>query len=107
MSSVSSTSNQIFTLKGDALAELSRLVKRVGDQQKELILDISRQLSKHNEMMDRAIEKQERMESKIDMIEQALIKKGDAIGFQRKREKIDQMKKLQRQIQLENTEKSN
>ncbi len=69
MSSVSSTSNQIFTLKGDALAELSRLVKRVGDQQKELILDISRQLSKHNEMMDRAIEKQERMESKIDMIE--------------------------------------
>jgi hypothetical protein len=45
-------------------------------------------------MMDRAIEKQERMESKIDMIEQALIKKGDSIGFERKREKIDHMKKM-------------
>lgn len=67
--SSSSTSNQLFTLKGDALAELSRLVKRVGDQQKELVLDISRQLSRHNEMMDRAIEKQERMESKVEMIE--------------------------------------
>ena len=82
------------------MAELSRLVKRVGDQQKELVLDISRQLSRHNEMMDRAIEKQERMESKIEMIEQALIKKGESIGFERKREKIDQMKKMQRQIQL-------
>jgi hypothetical protein len=39
---VKSTQNQLFTLKGDALAELSRLVKRVGDQQKELVLDISR-----------------------------------------------------------------
>ena len=63
----------MFTLKGDALAELSRLVKRVGDQQKELVLDISRQLSRHNEMMDRAIEKQERMESKIEMIEHMII----------------------------------
>lgn len=68
------------------------------------MLDISRQLSRHNEMMDRAIEKQERMESKIGMIEQALIKKGDSIGFERKREKIDQMKKMQRQIQLQHAE---
>lgn len=68
------------------------------------MLDISRQLSRHNEMMDRAIEKQERMESKIGMIEQALINKGDSIGFERKREKIDQMKKMQRQIQLQHAE---
>ena len=57
-------------------------------------------------MMDRAIEKQERMESKIEMIEQALIKKGESIGFERKREKIDQMKKMQRQIQLQHAEKN-
>lgn len=68
------------------------------------MLDISRQLSRHNEMMDRAIEKQERMESKIGMIEQALINKGDSIGFERKREKIDEMKKMQRQIQLQHAE---
>jgi hypothetical protein len=40
------------------LAELSRLVKRVGDQQKEMILDISQQLSRHNEMMYKALDKQ-------------------------------------------------
>jgi hypothetical protein len=76
-------------LKGEALSELSRLVKRVGDQQKELVLEISKQLSRHNEMMDRALDKQVRMESKIDMIEVALKKKGDAIGFERKVDKID------------------
>jgi hypothetical protein len=51
--------------------------------------------------MDRALDKQLRMESKIDMIEAALKKKGEAIGFERKVEKIDQIKKMQRQVQLE------
>jgi hypothetical protein len=51
-------SSQIFQIKGDQLAELSRLVKRVGDQQKEMILDISQQLSRHNEMMYKALDKQ-------------------------------------------------
>jgi hypothetical protein len=52
-------------------------------------------------MMDRALDKQLRMESKIDMIEEQLRKKGDVIGFDRKRAKLDEMKKMQRQSQLE------
>jgi len=33
--------SQVFEIKGEKLAELSQLVKRVGDQQKELVLDMS------------------------------------------------------------------
>ena len=57
-------------MRGETLAELSRLVKRVGDQQKELVLEISEQLSRHNEMVDKAIEKQGRMRAKIEDIEE-------------------------------------
>jgi hypothetical protein len=56
------STTKVFEIKGEQLAELSKLVKRVGDQQKELIIDISRQLSKHNEMMEKALDKQARME---------------------------------------------
>jgi hypothetical protein len=64
--------SQVFEIKGEKLAELSQLVKRVGDQQKELILDISQQLSRHNEMMAQAMDKQSRMDSKIASIEEQL-----------------------------------
>jgi hypothetical protein len=47
----------------------------VGDQQKELVLDISKQLGRHNELLDKAVEKQARMEAKIAGIEQELMKK--------------------------------
>lgn len=47
----------MFTIKGDTLAELSRLVKRVGDQQKELVMQVSEQLGRHNEQMEKALEK--------------------------------------------------
>lgn len=82
-------SSQIFEIKGDRLSELSKLVKRVGDQQKELILDISKQLSRHNEIIDRAVEKQARMDAKIDDIEDLLMKKA-SLNYKRKLEKLDQ-----------------
>ena len=83
----------MFSLRGDSLAELSRLVKRVGDQQKELVLEISQQLSRHNEMVGRAIEKQDRMEDKIANIEEQMRKKA-ALGYDRKREKLDAIKRM-------------
>ena len=96
--------SQVFTLRGDSLAELSRLVKRVGDQQKELVLEISKQLSRHNEMVEKAVEKQARMEDKIVNIEEQLRKKA-SIGYDRKREKLDAIKivsiEQKRQAQLQ------
>ena len=70
-------------MRGDSLAEMSRLVKRVGDQQKELVLEIAQQLSRHNEMLAKAIDKQIRMEDKVANIEEQLRKK-PALGYERK-----------------------
>ena len=80
--------SQVFEIKGDKLAELSQLVKRVGDQQKELVLDMSQQLSRHNELMSQAMDKQARMESKIASIEEALLQRAD-FGYKVKLEKIE------------------
>jgi hypothetical protein len=80
--------SQVFEIKGEKLSELSQLVKRVGDQQKELVLDISQQLSRHNDLMSQAVDKQSRMESKIASIEEALMRRAD-FGYKRKLEKIE------------------
>ena len=74
------STTKVFEIKGEQLAELSKLVKRVGDQQKELIIDISKQLSKHNEMMEKALDKQSRMEQKLLTIEET-IKNKPEIGY--------------------------
>jgi hypothetical protein len=63
-------------------------VKRVGDQQKELVLDISKQLSRHNEIIDKAADKQARMDAKITGIEELLIQKA-SLNYKRKLEKIE------------------
>ena len=65
----------------------------MGDQQKELVLEISQQLSRHNEVLERAVEKQVRMEDKVANIEEQLRKK-PVIGYDRKREKLEAIKKL-------------
>ena len=63
-------------------------MKRVGDQQKELVLDISKQLSRHNEIIDKAADKQARMDAKITGIEELLIQKA-SLNYKRKLEKIE------------------
>ncbi len=83
--------SQIFEIKGDKLAELAQLVKRVGDQQKDLIVDISKQLSAHNDTTNQALAKQARMEQKITNIEEQLMKHKQ-LGYKRKLEKLEKRK---------------
>jgi hypothetical protein len=83
--------SQVFEIKGEKLAELSQLVKRVGDQQKELVLDISQQLSRHNDLMTQAMDKQRRMDSKIASIEEQLMQ-NLSLGYKQKAELLDQKK---------------
>lgn len=92
MSVNNNVNSQLFEIKGEKLSELSMLVKKVGDQQKDMILDISKQLGTHNEMMEKAIDKQTRIDSKIASIEELLLKKA-SLGFKRKQEKIEAKKK--------------
>lgn len=39
------------------IAQLSKLVKKVGENQKDLILEFSQQLNQHNELIEKALEK--------------------------------------------------
>jgi hypothetical protein len=57
------------------ISQLSRLVKKVGEQQKDLILEFTTQLNQHNELIEKAIQKQERMETKLGRIEAKLMEK--------------------------------
>lgn len=56
-----------------------------------MILDISQQLSRHNEMMYKALDKQTQMEAKIQSIEEALRKKGSAINYEKKLDRVREM----------------
>ena len=82
----------MFQIKSDTLAELSKLVQRVGGQQKDLVQEISQQLGQHNEMMEKALDKQQRMDAKIAAIEDQLLQK-KGLGYQRKLEKLELSKK--------------
>eukprot|EP00347_Sterkiella_histriomuscorum_P022171 403331430 len=83
--------SQVVQLKGDMIAQLSKLVKKVGEQQKDLILEFSQQLNQHNELIEKALEKQERMEHKINRIEQKLMEK-EIYNYQAIQEKLEQRK---------------
>ena len=67
--------SQVVQLKGDQISHLSRLVKKVGEQQRDLILEFSQQINQHNELISKAMEKQEKMETKLDRIEHKIMEK--------------------------------
>ena len=54
---------------------LARLVKQAAESQKDLILDLTKQVTVHNDLLERAMSKQLRMEAKIDRIEERLMDK--------------------------------
>ncbi|CDW84076.1 serine threonine protein kinase [Stylonychia lemnae] len=88
------------------IAQLSKLVKKVGEQQKELILEFSQQLNQHNELIEKAMEKQERMEQKINRIETRLMDK-EIYHYKENQEKVQQRKQseIQRRRQREDERK--
>jgi hypothetical protein len=57
------------------ISQLSKLVRKVGEQQRNLILEFTNQLNQHNDLIDKALDKQLRMEQKIDRIEHRIMEK--------------------------------
>ena len=51
----------VVEVNGNVIGQLSKLVKRVGEQQREIVLDLSKELGKHNKLLERAVNKQERL----------------------------------------------
>ena len=42
-------------MNGAVIGDLSRLVKRVGEQQREIVLELSKELGKHNKLIEKAM----------------------------------------------------
>jgi hypothetical protein len=46
---------EVMQVNGAVIGDLSRLVKRVGEQQREIVLELSKELGKHNKLIERAM----------------------------------------------------
>ena len=66
---------EVVQVNGNVIGELSRLVKKVGEQQREIVLELSKELGKHNKVIEQAMAKEERMLSKINRIEEKMMQK--------------------------------
>ena len=65
----------VVQVNGSVIGELSRLVKKVGEQQREVVLELSKELGKHNKMIEQAMAKEDRLLAKINRIEEKIMQK--------------------------------
>ncbi len=75
---------------------MSRLVKKVGEQQRDLILEFSQQINQHNELISKAMEKQDKMETKLDRIEHKIMEK-EIYNYQLIQMRLERKKEEDRQ----------
>ena len=47
----------VVQIKGDMISQLSQLVKLAGESQIETIMELSKELSKHNNLVEKALER--------------------------------------------------
>ena len=66
---------EVVQVNGTVIGDLSKLVKRVGEQQRELVLDLSKELGQHNKLIEKAMAKEERLISKVNRIEEKMMQK--------------------------------
>jgi uncharacterized coiled-coil protein SlyX len=57
------------------IGDLSRLVKRAGEQQREIVLELSKELGQHNKLIEKAMEKEDRLLAKVNRIEEKMMAK--------------------------------
>jgi hypothetical protein len=43
------------------ISSLAAMVKKAADQQIEMVLDLSKEMSKHNKLLEKALERQDKM----------------------------------------------
>lgn len=65
----------VIQVKGDMIGQLSKLVYAVGQQQREMMLEIAKEINKHNKVMDKAVEKSRELIDKVDRIEEKMMEK--------------------------------
>lgn len=65
----------VIEVTGETIAKLSRLVKQAGEQQRQIVLELSKELGQHNILIEQAIEKETRLLAKVQRIEEHIMKK--------------------------------
>ncbi len=50
-------------------------MKKVGEQQREIVLELSKELGKHNKLIERAMLREDRLLAKVNRIEEKMMQK--------------------------------
>lgn len=75
------------------VSQLATMVRKAGEQQREIVMELSKELSKHNKLIERALDKQERMIGKVERIEEKLMKK-EIYNYEKITDAIEKKKAL-------------
>lgn len=65
----------VVEVTGDTVSKLARLVKKAGEQQRAIVLELSKELGQHNTLIERALDKQARLLNKVKRIEDKIMHK--------------------------------
>lgn len=55
----------VVEVTGDTVSKVAKLVKQAGEQQRAIVLELSRELGEHNLLLEKALEKQARLNTKV------------------------------------------
>ena len=77
----------VIEVTGETVAKLSKLVKQAGEQQRQIVLELSKELGQHNILIEQAIEKETRLLQKVQRIEDHIMQK-EMYNYQRIQEQI-------------------
>ncbi len=78
-------------VKGEMIQSLAQMVRQAGDQQREIVIELSQELNKHNKLIEKALDRQERIIEKVSRIEDKLMTK-ELYNYQRIQEEIERRK---------------
>lgn len=65
----------VIEVTGETVAKLSKLVKQAGEQQRQIVLELSKELGQHNILIEQAIDKETRLLAKVQRIEDHIMQK--------------------------------
>lgn len=65
----------VVEVTGDTVSKVAKLVKQAGEQQRAIVLELSRELGEHNLLLEKALEKQNRLGVKLQRIEDHIMTK--------------------------------
>lgn len=65
----------VVEVTGETVSKVAKLVKQAGEQQRAIVLELSRELGEHNILLEKALEKQNRLAVKVQRIEEHIMQK--------------------------------